>query len=64
MSPADRTIRTLVGLAIVVLIFGGELTGTAAFVLGGVAIILLVTSMLGICFLYALFGISTLKRPA
>lgn len=62
VGSADRVIRTLLGLAIGVLIFGGQLTGTLAIVLGLVAVVLLVTSALGFCPIYALLKISTVSR--
>jgi hypothetical protein len=61
---ADRVVRTLVGLAIGVLIMGDQLTGTLAVLLGAVALVLLVTSAAGFCPLYALLNIKSVKRSA
>jgi len=64
MGSADRVIRTLVALAIGVLIMGGQLTDTLAVILGIVAVVLLATSVAGFCPLYALLNIKTIKRSA
>jgi len=64
MGSADRVIRTLVALAIGVLIMGGQLTDTLAVILGIVAVVLLATSVAGFCTLYALLNIKTIKRSA
>lgn len=62
MGSADRVIRTLVALAIGVLIVGDQFTGTLAVILGIVAVVLLATSAIGFCPLYAPFKISTTQR--
>jgi len=62
VGSADRVIRTLVALAIGVLIIGGQVTGTAGLILGIVAVVLLVTGAIGVCPLYALLKFTTAKR--
>ncbi len=62
MGPADRIIRAIIAVAIIGFYFAGQITGTAAIVLGILAVILLATSITGICPLYGPFGISTLKK--
>jgi hypothetical protein len=62
MGSEDRVIRTLVALAIGVLIVGDQITGTLAVMLGIVAVVLLATGAIGFCPLYAPFKISTAKR--
>jgi hypothetical protein len=64
MGSADRVIRTLVGLAIGVLIIGGQVTGTLAVILGIFAFVFLATSAMGFCPLYAALKIKTMKRSA
>jgi hypothetical protein len=64
VGSADRVIRTLVALAIGVLIMGGQLTGPTAVILGIVAVVLLVTGAAGFCPLYALLKFTTAKRSA
>lgn len=64
MGSTDRVIRTLVALAIGVLIVGGPLNGTLAVILGLLAVVFLATSAMGFCPLYASFKISTMKRSS
>jgi hypothetical protein len=62
MHTTDRVIRLLLSLAIVILYFSGYLTGTLAIITLIVAIIFTLTSLIGFCPLYALFGLSTKKK--
>lgn len=62
MSSLDRIIRVIAAALVAVLYFTGVISGTWAIVLGIIAVILLVTSLIGFCPLYTLFGISTLKK--
>lgn len=61
MGTADRTIRTLLALTIGVLYLTGRISGTLAIVLGLVALLFLVTSLVGWCPAYLPFGLSTRK---
>jgi hypothetical protein len=61
MGTADRLIRTLIAVAIVVLYFTGKISGTVAILLGIVAVAFLVTSLVGWCPSYLPFGLSTRK---
>jgi hypothetical protein len=61
MGIVDRLLRTLLAIVVAILYFSGQLTGTAAVVLGVFAVIFLVTSSIGFCPAYTLLGISTLK---
>jgi hypothetical protein len=61
MGLIDRVLRTILAVIVAVLYFGGQLTGTAAVVLGIFAVIFLVTSSVGYCPAYSLLGVSTLK---
>ena len=62
MGTADKVIRLTVVAIIAVLYFAGQITGTAAIVLGIVAVAFLVTSLIGWCPTYVPFGISTKKK--
>ena len=67
MGAADRLIRVLIAAAIVVLYFLNILSGTLAIVLLVLAGVFLLTSLIGFCPLYTLFGITTCpvrKRPS
>jgi hypothetical protein len=59
MGTVDRVIRTLIAVAIAVLYFTGVLGGTLALILGVVAVIFLLTSLVSFCPGYLPFGIST-----
>ncbi len=61
MSTADKFIRVLIGIAIAVLYYLEIISGTTAIVILGVGIILLITSLVSYCPLYAIFGIKTCK---
>jgi hypothetical protein len=58
MSSADRTIRFILGIVLLSFVFTGPQTNW-----GWLGLIPLVTSMVGFCPLYSVFGWST-KRPA
>jgi Na+(H+)/acetate symporter ActP len=62
MSVADRIIRAVIAVAIIVLYLAGQITGTAAIILGILTVLLLGTSITGVCPGYWPFGISTLKK--
>ena len=64
MGVADRVIRTLIALGIAALYFTHHLNGTLAIVLEVIAIVFVVTSFLGRCPGYLLFGFSTRKPPS
>jgi hypothetical protein len=68
MGTADRTIRMLLALAIAALYLTRTISGTLAIVLGVIALLFFVTSLVGWCPGYLPFGLSTRKasggRPA
>ena len=61
MGTADRTIRTLLALTVGVLYLTGTISGIVAIVLGLVALLFLMTSLVGWCPAYVPFGLSTRK---
>ena len=61
MSYLDRIIRVLIALIIAILYAYNIVQGTVAIVLLALAGIFLVTSAVGFCPLYRVFGISTCK---
>lgn len=63
MGNIDRIIRVLIALAVVALFFTNVISGTVALILGAVAGIFVLTSLVGTCPLYRLFGISSCKMP-
>ncbi len=62
MGTIDRAVRAVLAIAVAILYFTDQITGTAAVVLGVLAVIFLLTSAVGFCPLYAPFGISTKKE--
>ncbi len=63
MGTADRVIRTIVAILIAVLYFTGVIGGTLALILGIIAVIFLLTSLVSWCPGYLPFGISTGPKP-
>lgn len=63
MGMLDRTLRTIVALAVAALYFMGRLPGTLGIVLLVFAGVFLVTSFVSFCPVYTLLGISTGKKP-
>lgn len=61
MGNADRIIRILIAAAIAVLYFTNNISGTLAYILLGVGAIFLLTSLVGSCPLYSVFGLNTCK---
>ena len=59
MGRIDRGIRILLVVAVAVLFFLGKITGIAAVVLGVLAAVFLLTSLIGFCPLYVPLKIST-----
>ena len=61
MGTVDRVIRALVAAVVAVLYFTHQITGTAAIILGVLAGVFLLTSLIGFCPLYLPLGLSTRK---
>jgi predicted PurR-regulated permease PerM len=59
MGAIDRIVRTAAAVVIVALYFGGQISGTAAILLGVVAVAFLLTSLVSWCPAYLPFGLST-----
>jgi len=62
MGKTDRVLRTVLAVIVAVLYFSKQMTDLAAIILGILAIVFLVTSVLGFCPLYVLLGISSRKK--
>lgn len=62
MGAADRIIRTLLAAVFAYLYFSGTVTGISGIVLVALGAIFLLTSIVGSCPLYSLFGIKTCSR--
>lgn len=61
MGTLDRIVRVVVAIVIGILYFMNQITGTAAIILGILAVVFLLTSAVSTCPLYLPFGLST--RP-
>lgn len=61
VSNLDKGIRVAIAALIALLYYFDVITGTLAYVLMGVGIILLVTSLINFCPLYRILGINTCK---
>ena len=59
MGNADRIIRLLLAAVIAVLYFTNTITGTLSIVLLVLAGVFVLTSLIGVCPLYALLGLNT-----
>ena len=62
MGTADRIIRFILAAAVAVLYFTKVISGTLAIILGIIAIIFIVTSLVGFCPLYVPLKIKTCKK--
>jgi hypothetical protein len=60
----DKAVRLVVAAIILLLYFTNMISGTLALVLIVLAMILTLTSLIGICPLYMLFGINTLNKKS
>lgn len=62
MGTIDKVIRLAGVVVIAILYYLGIISGTLAIILGIVAIVFLLTSLIGMCPAYLPFGISTRKQ--
>jgi hypothetical protein len=64
MGSIDKIIRIVVALLIIVLFFAKILNGTVAIILLVISLIFILTSIVGFCPLYRIFGLTTCKTKA
>ena len=62
MGKIDRIIRMLLAIVVIILYMTGSITGVAAIILGILAFVFIVTSMIGFCPLYVPLKISTIGK--
>ena len=62
MGSMDKTVRIVIAVIIAALYFTGTISGTLGIVLLVLAAVLLLTSFISFCPLYAPFGITTCKK--
>lgn len=63
MGALDKKIRILIAVIIGVLYFTNIISGTFAIVLGALAAVFILTSIIGFCPLYVPFGINSKEKP-
>jgi hypothetical protein len=62
MGTVDKVIRILVAVVVVILYFTNVISGTLGILLLALSAIFVVTSILSICPLYKLLGVSTREK--
>lgn len=62
MSSTDKIIRVIISIVLIILFATDVITGTLGWVVIGVAAIFTLTSIVGFCPLYTIFGISSKKN--
>jgi hypothetical protein len=62
MGSMDRLIRVIIAILLGSLYFTNVITGALGIVLISLSIIFVLTSLIGFCPLYTLFGIKTCKK--
>jgi Na+(H+)/acetate symporter ActP len=62
MGTIDRIIRILLAIFVVILYITGSITGVAAIILGILAFVFIITSLIGFCPLYVPLKISTIGK--
>jgi uncharacterized membrane protein len=62
MGTVDRIVRLVFAVLVVVLYFTNVISGVVAIILGVLALVFLLTSLVGFCPLYAPFKFSTRKK--
>lgn len=62
MGNADRMIRSLIAVVILILLFTGSISGTLGTVLAILAVVFLLTSLVSFCPLYVPLKWSTVRK--
>lgn len=62
IGSADKTLRLISAIVIAILYFTNVISGTAAIILGIIALAFVLTSFMSFCPLYFPFNISTTKK--
>lgn len=62
MGTTDKTLRIILAIVFAVLIYFDVITGTAAWVLGILAVVFVLTSLMGFCPLYVPIKLNTGKK--
>jgi len=62
VGTTDKVIRLVLAIIGLVLFFTNAITGTLAYIVLAISVILVITSLVSYCPLYSLFKISTAKK--
>lgn len=62
IGQTDKSIRIIIAIVIGILIYMEILTGTLAYIFLAVSAVLVITSFINFCPIYALFGINSCKK--
>ncbi|WP_228098978.1 DUF2892 domain-containing protein [Pedobacter sp. MC2016-24] len=62
MGNLDRGVRIVIAIVVGILYFTGVISGTAAFILLVISVILIATSFISFCHIYLPFGITTRRK--
>jgi hypothetical protein len=62
MGAADKIIRVILAALVAILYLTGILKGTLGVIFLVIAVVFVVTSLIGFCPLYTLFGLNTGKK--
>ncbi len=64
MGSFDRTLRIILAIVLGLLIAFGQLKGLGSIIFGIIAIIFIITGLIGVCPLYYPFKINTARRES
>ena len=64
MGTTDKFIRVLIGILIAILYYMEIISGMTAIIILALGIVFLITSLIGFCPLYTIFGIRTTKKDS
>jgi hypothetical protein len=62
LGATDKVIRATIVAIIAIMYFANIISGATAIVLGGIALILFITSLIGYCPAYGIFGHSSRRN--
>jgi uncharacterized membrane protein YcaP (DUF421 family) len=62
VNSVDKVVRILLAVVLGILIFTNQVTGILAIIFGVLAVVLVLTSVLSFCPIYAMLNLSTLKK--
>jgi hypothetical protein len=62
VNSVDKVVRILLAVVLGILIFTNQVMGILAIIFGVLAVVLVLTSVLSFCPIYAMLNLSTLKK--